>query len=71
MISAGKSALTRCPFAFLRSPLRRGYDVKGIPDNQARIVFCAGNFWGRTIGAISSSTDPSAYERFGPLMTGA
>ena len=50
---------------------RRGYDVKGIPDNQARIVFAAGNFWGRTIGAISSSTDPSAYARFGPLMPGA
>lgn len=45
--------------------------MKGIPDNQARIVFAAGNFWGRTIGAISSSTDPSAYARFGPLMPGA
>ena len=44
--------------------------MKGIPDNQARVVFAAGNFWGRTTAAISSSTDPSAYARFGPLMPG-
>lgn len=37
-------------------------------------VFCsspaAGNFWGRTMAAISSSTDPSSYEGFGPFMPG-
>lgn len=47
-----------------------GYKVKGIPANEARIVFAEGNFWGRTQAAISSSTDPSSYEGFGPFMPG-
>jgi ornithine--oxo-acid transaminase len=47
-----------------------GYHVKGIPDNQAQIVFVEGNFWGRTIAAISSSTDPSSYKGFGPYVPG-
>ena len=49
---------------------RWGYTVKGIEANQAKIVFAAGNFWGRTLAAISSSTDPSCYENFGPFMPG-
>lgn len=49
---------------------RWGYHVKGIPENQAKIVFAEGNFWGRTLAAISSSTDPSSYQGFGPLMPG-
>jgi ornithine--oxo-acid transaminase len=49
---------------------RWGYNVKGIPENQAKIVFAEGNFWGRTLAAISSSTDPSSYTGFGPYMTG-
>ncbi len=47
-----------------------GYKVKGIPANQAQIVFANGNFWGRTLAAISSSNDPSSYEGFGPYMPG-
>ena len=47
-----------------------GYTVKGIPENQAKIVFVRGNFWGRTLAAISSSTDPSSYTGFGPYMPG-
>jgi ornithine--oxo-acid transaminase len=47
-----------------------GYTVKKIPDNQAKIVFVEGNFWGRTMSAISSSTDPSSYAGFGPFMPG-
>lgn len=47
-----------------------GYTVKKIPDNQAKIVFVEGNFWGRTMAAISSSTDPSSYSGFGPFMPG-
>ncbi|MGH1364016.1 MAG: ornithine--oxo-acid transaminase [Calditrichia bacterium] len=47
-----------------------GYTVKGIPANKAKLVFAAGNFWGRTLGAISSSTDPDCYEGFGPYMPG-
>ena len=46
------------------------YTVKGIPNNQAKIIFAEGNFWGRTLGAISSSTDPSSRQGFGPYMPG-
>jgi ornithine--oxo-acid transaminase len=49
---------------------RWGYDVKGIEKNKAKIIFAEGNFWGRTLAAISSSTDPSSYEGFGPYMPG-
>ncbi len=47
-----------------------GYNIKGIEDNKARIVFAKGNFWGRTLAAISSSDDPVSYEGFGPYMPG-
>ena len=47
-----------------------GYEVKRIPENQAKIIFVEGNFWGRTIAAISSSSDPSSYTGFGPLLSG-
>ena len=47
-----------------------GYLKKGIPNNKARIIFAKGNFWGRTLAAISSSDDPSSYEGFGPYMPG-
>ncbi|MBN3324526.1 OAT protein, partial [Atractosteus spatula] len=46
------------------------YTVKGIPKYKAKIIFAVGNFWGRTLAAISSSTDPSSYEGFGPYMPG-
>jgi ornithine--oxo-acid transaminase len=49
---------------------RWGYAVKGIPENQAKVLFAEGNFWGRTLAAISSSTDPSSYKGFGPYMPG-
>ena len=38
---------------------RWGYDVKGVPKNEAKILFAEGNFWGRTLAAISSSTGAS------------
>jgi ornithine--oxo-acid transaminase len=44
------------------------YNVKGTPNNQAIVLFAENNFWGRTLAAISSSTDPSCYEGFGPYM---
>jgi len=47
-----------------------GYNVKGIPENQAKHVFAGGNFWGRTMAAISSSTDVDSYGGFGPYMPG-
>ncbi len=46
------------------------YRVKGVPENQAKMVFVRGNFWGRTLAAISSSTDPASYRDFGPFMPG-
>tara|TARA_B100000900_G_C20593090_1_gene722320 strand:+ start:948 stop:2189 length:1242 start_codon:yes stop_codon:yes gene_type:complete len=47
-----------------------GYENKGIPENQAKIIFAKGNFWGRTLAAISSSDDPVSYKGFGPYMPG-
>ncbi len=49
---------------------RWGYDVKGIEKNKAIIVVCENNFWGRSIAAVSSSTDPSSYAGFGPFVPG-
>lgn len=47
-----------------------GYAVKKIPDNQAKIIVCAGNFHGRTLGIISFSTDQVARKDFGPYLPG-
>ena len=47
-----------------------GYEKKGIPDNEAKIIVCENNFHGRTITIISMSTDPDAYKGFGPYTPG-
>jgi ornithine--oxo-acid transaminase len=47
-----------------------GYLVKGIQDQQAKIIVCEGNFHGRTSTVISFSTDPTAKNNFGPYMPG-
>ncbi len=47
-----------------------GYEVKGIPHNNAKIIVCEGNFHGRTSTVISFSTDPSSTKNFGPFMAG-
>jgi ornithine--oxo-acid transaminase len=47
-----------------------GYQKKGIAENQARILFAHGNFWGRTLAAISTSDDPLSFKDFGPYMPG-
>jgi len=49
---------------------RWAYSKKGVEENKAKIIFAEGNFWGRTLAAISSSTDPSSYHQFGPFMPG-
>ncbi|MBP1665187.1 MAG: rocD [Bacteroidetes bacterium] len=46
------------------------YKVKGIKENNAKIICCAGNFHGRTITVISMSTDPDARNHFGPFTPG-
>ncbi len=47
-----------------------GYQVKGIPRDQARIIVCRNNFHGRTISIISASTDPDARADYGPYTPG-
>ena len=49
---------------------RWAYTQKGVAENKAKIIFAEGNFWGRTLAAISASTDPSSYKGFGPFMPG-
>jgi len=49
---------------------RWAYTQKMVEENKAVILFAEGNFWGRTLAAISSSTDPSSYAKFGPFMPG-
>jgi ornithine--oxo-acid transaminase len=46
------------------------YEKKGVTSNNAKIIFVAGNFWGRTLAAISSSNDPLSTTNFGPFMPG-
>jgi ornithine--oxo-acid transaminase len=54
----------------LKLARRWAYDIKGVPANEAKMVFVTGNFWGRTIAAISSSQDPSSTGGFGPFVPG-
>ena len=61
-VEGGETAIKLCR--------KWAYEVKNVPTNQAKIVFVTGNFWGRTLAAISSSTDPSSTKGFGPYMPG-
>lgn len=54
----------------LKLARRWGYKVKGIPENEAIIICCEGNFHGRTITIISMSNDPDSYGQFGPFTPG-
>jgi len=54
----------------LKLARRWAYDVKGVKENHAKVVFAKGNFWGRTLAAISASNDPSSYTGFGPFLPG-
>jgi ornithine--oxo-acid transaminase len=49
---------------------RWAYDVKGVKENKAKLVFAKGNFMGRTLAAVSASNDPSSYGGYGPFMPG-
>lgn len=49
---------------------RWAYRVKGVPSNEAVVLFAEGNFWGRTLAAVSSSSDPTCSTDFGPFMPG-
>lgn len=47
-----------------------GYQKKKIPSLQAKILFAEGNFWGRSLAAVSASTDPLCRADFGPYLPG-
>jgi ornithine--oxo-acid transaminase len=49
---------------------RWAYDKKGVPENEAKIIVCLGNFHGRTITVISMSNDPDSNKGFGPYTPG-
>ena len=61
-VEAGETAVKLCR--------RWGYDVKGIAPNEAIVLFAENNFWGRSLSACSSSSDPSCRNGFGPFMPG-
>jgi len=61
-VEGGETAIKLCR--------KWAYKIKNVPENQAKIIFVEGNFWGRTLAAISSSTDPSSTNDFGPFMPG-
>lgn len=46
------------------------YEIKGIPQYKAKLIFCEGNFHGRTMAAVSASTDPDCKDGFGPYLPG-
>ncbi len=54
----------------IKAARKWGYRVKGVPDNQAQIIVCEGNFAGRTVTAISFSSEAQYKEDFGPLTPG-
>ena len=61
-VEGGETALKLCR--------KWAYKVKGIEENKAKILFAENNFWGRTLAAVSSSTDPTAFEDYGPYLPG-
>ena len=54
----------------IKAARRWAYDVKGVREDQAEIIACKGNFHGRTMGAVSLSSDPEYKRGFGPLLPG-
>ena len=54
----------------LKLARRWGYVKKGIPEDQAIIICCNGNFHGRTISIVSMSCDPDSYSQYGPFTPG-
>ena len=61
-VEGGETAIKLCR--------KWAYEVKGLPKNSAKILFATGNFWGRTLAAISSSDDPVSFTNYGPYMPG-
>ena len=61
-VEGGETALKLCR--------KWAYEVKKIKQNEAVILFASGNFWGRTLSAVSTSTDSESFNNFGPYMPG-
>ncbi len=54
----------------LKAARKWGYQVKGVPDGQAEIIVCNGNFHGRTITIVGFSSEPQYRQGFGPFTPG-
>lgn len=54
----------------IKAARRWAYDVKGVKEDQAEIIACIDNFHGRTMGAVSLSSEPSNIRGFGPMLPG-
>ncbi|MRG87465.1 ornithine--oxo-acid transaminase [Salinibacillus xinjiangensis] len=54
----------------IKAARRWAYDQKGVQENQAEIIACEGNFHGRTMTAVSLSSDPDNKQGFGPMLPG-
>ncbi len=54
----------------IKAARRWAYDVKGIEDGKAEIIACEGNFHGRTMTAVSLSSEADNQRGFGPLLPG-
>ncbi len=54
----------------IKAARRWAYDVKGVEDDKAEIIACIGNFHGRTLGALSFSSEEEYKRGFGPLLPG-
>lgn len=61
-VEAGETAVKLCR--------KWAYEVKGVPANEAVVLFANNNFWGRSIAAASSSSDPECYKNYGPFTPG-
>ncbi|MCO4820344.1 MAG: ornithine--oxo-acid transaminase [Bacteroidetes bacterium] len=46
------------------------YEVKKLPEGQAKIIVVTENFHGRTLGVVSFSNDPDSYDGYGPFLPG-
>ncbi|MEQ6375439.1 ornithine--oxo-acid transaminase [Bacillaceae bacterium S4-13-56] len=54
----------------IKAARRWSYDIKGVEEDQAEIIACTGNFHGRTMTAVSLSSDPEYKRGFGPMLPG-
>ncbi|AUJ25765.1 MULTISPECIES: ornithine--oxo-acid transaminase [Virgibacillus] len=54
----------------IKAARRWAYDVKGVAENKAEIIACEGNFHGRTMTAVSLSSEAEYKRGFGPMLPG-